>query len=518
VRAQSTTRNRGREAGIALLISIFILLLISVVAIALIVASGTESSLAGNYRSATGVYYASLAGLEEARGRLLAKDPNSFKNTASYMLPPPGTTFDIGYASYVLNPGPTEIAANILTTYPDNEYASEFGVPPVPANINTTLSIWDSNPLKTLLNLPGPLYKWVRINAVSEKSMNLLVAPSYSAPYDSTTPVFYDGTRLNISGTGAQVLEITALAVLPNGSQKTLQYLVAPVPMNLPNFPAAITFAGNKFNATLANSLNYGGPEPPPPPPPEMPYYVNGTDSFRHSLSDTPSWACNPTAPTVYALGYTNTFDNSLSNIKCCHVLARPNHYIGAGGITPNVFPVAMPPSLQTPTDYNNLVQSIIQNADVILTPGSGTTPAPYTAYGSDLSTATTGMNSSNPMTIVIQGDLDLNGWHNEGYGLLLVTGTLNYDPDASWYGIVLVIGKGQVTGSKGGSGEFDGAVLLAETVDQTTGLPLASLGPAHMEFDVNMGGKGFYYSSCWINNSLPSASYKILSFHEISQ
>jgi hypothetical protein len=177
-----------------------------------------------------------------------------------------------------------------------------------------------------------------------------------------------------------------------------------------------------------------------------------------------------------------------------------------------------MPPTLQTPTDYNNLAQSIIQSADVILTPGSGTSPAAYTAYGSDLSAATSGMNSSNPMTVVIQGDLDLNGWHHEGYGLLLVTGNLNYDPDASWYGIVMVIGKGTVTGSKSGSGEFDGAILLAQTVNPSTGAALGSLGPAEMEFTANMGGQGFYYSSCWINNSIPSGNYKILSFHEIPQ
>ena len=42
------------QSGIALLISIFVLLLISVVCIALIVSSGTESALAGNYRSSTG--------------------------------------------------------------------------------------------------------------------------------------------------------------------------------------------------------------------------------------------------------------------------------------------------------------------------------------------------------------------------------------------------------------------------------------------------------------------------------
>jgi len=75
-----------------LLISIFVLLLISVIAIALIVSSGTESALAGNYRSATSVYYAALAGLEEGRGRLLGKNTTSFRNTAVGFMPSAGTT------------------------------------------------------------------------------------------------------------------------------------------------------------------------------------------------------------------------------------------------------------------------------------------------------------------------------------------------------------------------------------------------------------------------------------------
>jgi len=108
VRARSTIRKRRTEAGIALLIAIFVLLLISVVAIALIVSSGTESALAGNYRSSTAAYYAALSGLEEARGRLLSKNPSSFKNTAVGFLPPSGTTLPIGAVAYVLNPGPAE--------------------------------------------------------------------------------------------------------------------------------------------------------------------------------------------------------------------------------------------------------------------------------------------------------------------------------------------------------------------------------------------------------------------------
>src|SRR5271167_2185125 len=97
-------RKRQAEAGVAMLIAIFALLLISVVAIALIVSSGTESALAGNYRSSTGVYYAALAGLEEARSRLAPKNPSYFGNTSPGFLPSPGTPLAVGFPVYVINP------------------------------------------------------------------------------------------------------------------------------------------------------------------------------------------------------------------------------------------------------------------------------------------------------------------------------------------------------------------------------------------------------------------------------
>src|SRR5713226_8856772 len=101
MRREQTVRNRPAEAGIALLISIFVLLLISVVAIALIVSSGTESALAGNYRSSTGVYYAAMAGLEEVRARLRPQSPISFKNTDPTFYPAPGSTLPIGTFGYI---------------------------------------------------------------------------------------------------------------------------------------------------------------------------------------------------------------------------------------------------------------------------------------------------------------------------------------------------------------------------------------------------------------------------------
>jgi Tfp pilus assembly protein PilX len=78
---------KNSEAGMALLISIFMLLLISAVAISMIVAAGRETSLNGNYRSSAGGYYASVSGLEEARGRLLPSNVNYFNNTVAGFIP-----------------------------------------------------------------------------------------------------------------------------------------------------------------------------------------------------------------------------------------------------------------------------------------------------------------------------------------------------------------------------------------------------------------------------------------------
>ncbi|HZC64946.1 MAG TPA: pilus assembly PilX N-terminal domain-containing protein, partial [Candidatus Dormibacteraeota bacterium] len=111
-----------------MLISLFALLLISVVGVALILASGTDTALTGNYHSATSVYYAALAGLEEGRGRLLPKSPN-------YLTPafvgPVGGILAPGEVRYILNPLPDETVApwdlGTPSTYPDTEYFQEFG-------------------------------------------------------------------------------------------------------------------------------------------------------------------------------------------------------------------------------------------------------------------------------------------------------------------------------------------------------------------------------------------------------
>ncbi len=450
--ARRQIQTKRTEEGIALLISIFILLLISIVAISLIVASGTESSLAGNYRSATGVYYAGLAGLEEARGRLLSNNPDAFKTTdPANFLPPPGTALNMGDTYYLINPAGGEAITpwDSTSTYPDNQFGVEFGP---------------------------------------------------SGFFSPTNPVYYDGTRLNDTNSGSQVLEITSLAVLPNGSQKLVQYLTAPVPLTLPPFPAALTLAGSgvAYSAPAANDA----------------FWVKGIDQD-----------CNGnTGATFPAIGVFASADitavkfggNGGTGIPAGSI--RTNNYPGIT-VSPDVERVdgSFSPALQTPSGLDAIAQAIIQNADGVIPAGNGSAQR---SYLSNL-VSSGAMSPTSPMTLVVNGDLDLSGWHNTGYGLLLVTGNLNYDPDASWNGIVMVVGQGTVTGTKSGSGELDGAFLVARTRD-TSGnlLPGPNLGASSVDFNQPpvMGGQGIRYSSCWIQKSQPRSSYKILSFHEIAQ
>jgi hypothetical protein len=492
MKAHRQSGRRYRETGSALLIAIFALLLISVVGIALLISTGSDSALAGNYRTSTAAYYAAVAGLEEARGRLLWKNQDFLNKSNTYPTLFAGQgipSFSVYDVLYIVNPdaasGEVVNPTDTLSPYYDREYGSEFKTGP---NVHTP-SVSSDSPMA---GLPGPAYKWVRINAVTAGALNLDVSSSGTPPpYDSTTPLYYDGTGLNLNSSGTQALEITAFAYLPDKTTKYLQYVVAPTSLNL-TFPSALTLAGN--------GVTYAGPN-------STSFYVNGNDPTSGRSCSTPPLS------QLSAIGYTNSADGS--SLVAAASAYHPGNYTGyapppPASPTPSVGQVSLPTTLQTPSQLDGpsgLVNTITQNADVVIQGPAARTNMP------------TAMSATNPMTVVVNGDLDLTSWHSTGYGLLLVTGNLNYDPDASWEGIVLVIGQGTITGSKMGNGRFDGAMLVAKTRDSSGNLlPDPNLGAASVNFSSNMGGAGIYYNSCTILQALAPTSYRVLSFREITQ
>lgn len=497
-----TQPRNQRNRGIALLIAIFVLLIISAVALSMIISSGTESSLAGNYRSSMSVYYAGVAGLEEGRGRLLKANPDYFNNSVAGFIP--AGVLAIGQVRYVLNPVPGEIVAptnlGSTTTYPDNEYLAEFGTPVTGATVMTTTSV------STAGGIQGPLYKWIRITPATEKSIGIDVDHD-GLPNNNTIPLYYDANHVDASGTprpslivsaappssAKQVYQITALAVLPDRSEKLVQYVVSPANFGL-NFPSALTLAGSTVNFNGANSNQY---------------FMNGSDG---SGSPPAVPGCTPNAGSVPAVGVTTAANiNNVINGSIGGYTGIPSnrtsHYTGGTPPlpTPSVTNVSstLNSSLQTPASLNQLIQTISQSADLTISGNASQSNMPAN------------MSANNPMTVVVDGNFTMTGNYT-GYGLLVVTGNFSYSGNTGWKGVVLVVGNGTTTflGNGGGNNEFDGAIYAA-TIKDANGNLLPSLGTVN--FDVSGGGgNGIYYNSCWISQALKPPSYQILSFREI--
>ncbi len=516
------------EAGAALLIAIFALLLISVIAIALVVSSGTDRALQNNYRTSIGSYYAALAGVEEARGRLLWKNPDYINNANSYptLLNAQGLpTWGLTQVFYIINPAAGETvdpAGANPANYQDTEYQPEFGWPLAGTIVTTIPSVSPdvvSNP-----PLPGEQYKWVRITPVTEKSLGYDV--DGDGTQDTTTLLYYDPANVDAfnnpsagliapiipPSTAVQALQITSLSVLPGGSRRLLQYVVAPLMIS-----SGISTSGNPFPGAL--TLDGNG----------VIFQDAGAAGYKISGQDGCSGSTPPNA--VQSIAYTNAAD--YASIHAQAISANPGNYPGfpmvltgpAPGTwtatSPSIQAPPIPPpspirqSWQNPATLDGIVQDITKSADTVIN---------GPATGSDISSYAPTMSAVNPQTLVINGDLNLSGWHNTGHGLLLVTGVLNYDPDASWSGVVLVIGQGVFSSTKSGVGGINGSVFVAKTRDGSGNL-LSTLGPAFFGSLTSYGsnpGFGINYRSCagqgpFGQSALGPLSYKVLSFREVA-
>jgi hypothetical protein len=403
-------------------------------------------------------------------------------------MPALGTTLLAGQVRYILNPGPGEVVAPLTqlnpATYPDSEYRNEF--PPA----DPTAAVTQTIPSTSLAGVTPPLYKWVRINAITEKSIGQDL--NGDSAQDPVIPLFYDSAlvppRLIVNAlppaTAQQVFEITALAVLPNRTEKLLQYTVAARTFNL-NFPSALTIGANNVTFNGANSSQY---------------MVNGQDGSNPSAPAVPGCTTNPLT-VKNAIGTTNPAD--VAAIQAGIPSNRTGNYTGATGTTPDVGTVSISSGLDTPLDTYNTLQTIKNSADLVITGNANQAQMP------------SAMSATNPMTVVVDGDFSMTGNYT-GYGLLVVTGNFAYSGNTGWNGIVLVIGDGTTTynGSGGGNNSFNGAIYVATIWDTSHNL-LSTFGP--VSYDISGGGgSGTYYNSCWIKAAQQPVTYQVLSFREI--
>jgi hypothetical protein len=134
-----------------------------------------------------------------------------------------------------------------------------------------------------------------------------------------------------------------------------------------------------------------------------------------------------------------------------------------------------------TPYDLNQLAQSMANQANIIC-PGNAACAS--TSFGTDAA----------PKITYINGDATLSG----GAGVLVVTGTLTFNGNTNFDGLILVIGQGIMNVQGGGGGQVNGEVLIANTNSHTAPYgQLATLGSPRLNW--SGGGSNFIqYNSCW--------------------
>jgi Tfp pilus assembly protein PilX len=245
--------SRQPEQGIALLLSILCLLLLTAIAAGMMYLSATETAINSNFKSEESAYFAARAGVEEARDRILPANANTINPSLPTALPS-----GAGGVLYVLNGVSAANITNNTSPYFDDELCHDF----------KAIGSWSENvtanqPCATLPSgsawytcVPAPCassnsayataafpleYKWVRVTL---KSNNSTAYPVNGNSGDAF-PVCWNGTQekettggplsvttqcANLKPVATPVYLVTALAVMPNRGKRVVQQEIAENP------------------------------------------------------------------------------------------------------------------------------------------------------------------------------------------------------------------------------------------------------------------------------------------------
>src|SRR5437016_2604479 len=119
---QMQPKDQKQQRGIAMMVVLFALLLLSVVGLGMMYSTNMETSINGNYRDKQTAFYAALAGLQEARERIRTSG-QTYAITAPTALPSTAGANVIYIVSNAANVVPYLYSAN--NTYFDTELCQE---------------------------------------------------------------------------------------------------------------------------------------------------------------------------------------------------------------------------------------------------------------------------------------------------------------------------------------------------------------------------------------------------------
>jgi hypothetical protein len=473
----SMPQQNSNERGIALLLALFALVVVTSIGLGMMFLTDTETSVNSNFRDEQTAYYAAKAGLEEARDRMRTAATNSISGSLPAALP--GNANSI---LYITNPSASDSTISPWTStdkYFDDEICKEFtcGGTAQPSTWHLTSGTASS----TYAASPVMPYKWMRVmlktNQSAAGTSNVMYVNGSNSPTSANYQACWNGSNELVGSTTCSgtypVYELTALAVTPSGTRRMLQYEVARVDVNV---DAAVE---TKLAQTWGDALNGTGNSDPSP--------VCG-------------W------PAAYGAESAST-------------ITEP----GGGNITGKGS--GLNPNATISLDTAALVNKLKTGATAIDAGGTGITgsgsPTAYSGPHAVLGTAPTVVYNGNgdvtsittpgsPTTFYSNGDLTL-GTHTlsgaavSGQGVLLVNGNLTIDISNgfNYFGLIVVTGNISMTAnsSTSATSNIHGAILGGGTFNSNL---------------TNLGGSIFiHYDPCMVNNSV-SQSFSTIAGREL--
>lgn len=222
----SIGKKQDQEAGVALILAIFGLLLLSAIALAMLFSSNTETSISVNYRDKQSAIYGALAGLQEARDRIhpLTGDLGA------------GTNLSTGGLNIVPTALPSTSAPNVL--YLINPASGETVAPWNPSN-----QYFDTE-------LCHESYFVNNLGVTAMAAGTPCPATSASAPSGNSWYAWYDNsqkkTNTSATGTGdAATLETAYQLQDSNGNKIPLTYKWVRISLKADNMTPISVGTGN---------------------------------------------------------------------------------------------------------------------------------------------------------------------------------------------------------------------------------------------------------------------------------
>jgi hypothetical protein len=105
------------------------------------------------------------------------------------------------------------------------------------------------------------------------------------------------------------------------------------------------------------------------------------------------------------------------------------------------------------------------------------------------------------------------------GYGILVVTGDLQYVNVNSYQGVILMLGQAQLVSTSSKNTTLTGALFMAADRDPTTGALLATLGTPGFNFhhgSASITDPSIQYNQCLINSVSTAADYRMIASREL--